>query len=95
MLYYDVNKVSELCCYYVALLRSVYLVHQNGHWLSKGNDFYGNHLMLERIYKTAAEDADLAAEKFLGLFDPSVIDLDMQASLIGKFLKEFASQEPL
>lgn len=95
LLHSIVNKVSELCCYYVALLRSIYLIHYNSHWLTRGTNFYGNHLLHERIAKTAAEDTDLAAEKFIGLFGNSVIDLDMQASLIGKFLKEFASQEPL
>lgn len=88
------ERVEELCCYYVALLRSIYLIHQNSHWITSGQSFYGDHLLFERIYKSAAEDADLAAEKFIGLFGSEVIDLHMQAQLIGETLKEFSNDSP-
>jgi DNA-binding ferritin-like protein len=88
------NRVEELACLYISLLRSVYLVHQNSHWLSKGSNFYGNHLLFERIYKSAAEDADTAAEKFIGLFGNEALDLHMQAQLIGETLKDFSSGDP-
>lgn len=89
------ERVEELCCYYIALVRSIYLVHQNHHWITKGNDFYGNHLLFERIYKTAADDADLAAEKFIGLFGDEVLDLHMQAQMIGKIMESFSSGDPV
>lgn len=88
------ERVEELCCYYVSLIRAVYLVHQNNHWITSGNNFYGNHLLFERIYKSAAEDADLAAEKFVGLFGVEVLDLHMQAQMIGKILEDFSSGDP-
>jgi hypothetical protein len=89
------ERIEELCCYYVALVRSIYLVHQNHHWITKGENFYGNHLLFERIYKTAADDADLAAEKFIGLFGTDVLDLSMQAQMIGKIMGNFASGDPI
>lgn len=89
------EHVSELLCYYVALIRSAYLVHQNHHWLVSGKNFYGNHLLFERIYKSAADDADLAAEKFIGLFGSETIDLHMQSQMIGKLLEEFSSGDPV
>jgi len=89
------DRVEEVCCYYISLLRSVALVHQNGHWLSKGSNFYGNHLLLDRIYKTAAEDADAAVERFVGLFGSEVLDLQMQSQMIGKTLEEFSDGSPL
>lgn len=89
------ERIEELCCYYIALIRSVYLVHQNNHWITNGKNFYGNHLLFERIYKSAADDADSAAEKFIGLFGTDVLDLNMQAQMIGKILEEFSGREPL
>jgi DNA-binding ferritin-like protein len=89
------NKVEELASLYVAQLRSIYLTHQNHHWLVSGNDFYGNHLLFERIYKSAAEDVDLAAEKFIGLFGKEVLDPQMQAQLVGKLLEEFSGKNEL
>jgi DNA-binding ferritin-like protein len=68
-------------------------VHQNNHWLTKGANFYSNHLMFDRIYKSASEDSDLAAEKMIGVFGVEALDLDLQAKLIGKALQEFASED--
>lgn len=89
------QNIQELLCYYIALIRSVYLQHQNNHWLCKGYGFYGEHLLLERIYKTAAEDADLLAEKCIGIFGSDVLDLNMQAELIRKHLNEFSEGDPI
>jgi len=60
--------MEDLCNFYLAFLRSLYLIHQNHHWLTHGENFYGNHLLFERIYQSAQENTDLAAEKFVGLF---------------------------
>jgi DNA-binding ferritin-like protein len=89
------GRIEELLSYYVAFLRSVYLIHQNSHWIAKGSNFYGNHLLFERIYKSAADDADLAAEKFIGLFGNETLDPMLQAKLIGKILEQFSSLDPL
>jgi DNA-binding ferritin-like protein len=89
------EKVEELAAYYVAFLRSMYLIHQNNHWNSKGNDFYGNHLLFERIYKTAAEDSDLAAEKMIGLFGGDCIALGSQNSMINKIIAKYEDKESL
>jgi DNA-binding ferritin-like protein len=87
------NSVEDLANYYIALLRSVYLVHKNQHWLAAGSNFYGNHLLLDRIAKTAEEDTDLAAEKLIGLFGSDALDLNAQSQLLGHTLKHFSSDE--
>lgn len=89
------NSITDISCYYIALIRSVSMVHQNNHWRTKGSNFYSNHLLFERIYKSAAEDADLAAEKLIGLFDDDVLDLHMQAQMIGKTLEHFSHGDPI
>jgi DNA-binding ferritin-like protein len=89
------DRVEELCGYYTALLRSIYLQHQGAHWKTSGNDFYGNHLLFERIYKTAADNADAAAERFIGLFGTDTMNLHSQAQMIGKVLEKHSAGEPL
>lgn len=88
-------ELEELCCHYIALIRCVGLVHQNNHWKTKGANFYGNHLLFERLYNSAVKDADGAAEKLIGVFGDEVLDLNMQAQMIGKILEEFAEDEPI
>jgi len=80
---------------YVAFLRALYIIHQNGHWKCKGPSFYAHHLMLERIYKSAAEDADLAAEKTIGLFGSDSINLSAQSKLIQQITERYSSENNL
>lgn len=89
------QKIEEVCCYYVALLRAVYLQHQLAHWTTTGKNFYGSHLLFERIYKSAAEDADSAAERMVGLFGSEALDANMQAQMIGKTLERFSTGDPI
>lgn len=48
-------------------LRTMYVHYQNLHWESKGANFYGDHLMFQRLYEVVAEETDTVAEKILGL----------------------------
>ena len=48
-------------------LRFLALVHQTHHWVSRGDTFYGDHLLFERIYNAVVEDIDAVAEKSIGL----------------------------
>lgn len=86
---------QENCQKYVAFLRSLYLIHQNHHWLVSGESFYGNHLLFERIYKTAAENADSAAERFIGLFGAEALGLQEQPNLIQEILGKFSENSDI
>lgn len=48
-------------------LRTMYVHYQNLHWESKGANFYGDHLMFQRLYESVAKETDQLAEKILGL----------------------------
>lgn len=76
------SNAREILAAYVANLRSIYLVHQNNHWQCSGPNFYANHLLFERLYKEAGDQADMLAEKAIGLFGSETLDLRKQASLI-------------
>lgn len=89
------NSVEELCCYYVAFLRAVALIHQNHHWTTKGREFYGNHLLFERIYNGTLEDIDLMAERFIGVYGDATLDLALQSKIIQQTLDKYAGDEPI
>lgn len=84
--------LKDICSKYVAFLRALYLLHQNHHWITTG---YDNHLLFERIYKTAQENADLAAEKFIGLFGSETLALEEHPKLIAERLATYSKQSPV
>lgn len=83
------ENLKKLSNYYVAFLRSLYLIHQNNHWSCSGYDL---HLLFERIYQTAQKDADDAAEKFIGLYGKDFINLLEQSVNIANITKKFADK---
>lgn len=85
------EKVWKIANLYVATLRQMYLIHQYSHWTTRGDPFYGDHLLFERLYKSAAEDADAAAEKMIGLFGSDGVDYDAQTEFMDKLAKKYAS----
>lgn len=91
------EKVWKIANLYVATLRQIYLVHQYSHWTTRGRAFYSDHLLFERLYKSAADDADTAAEKMIGLFGLDGVDYDRQTEFMNKLADKYASWngEPL
>jgi DNA-binding ferritin-like protein len=43
------------------------MVHQTAHWQAKGNSFYGDHLLFQRLYEESQEGIDGVAERLIGL----------------------------
>lgn len=83
------EKLIKMANMYVATLRALYLKHQQCHWVSKGETFYGDHLLFERLYKKAAEDSDAAAEKFIGLLGEEAVDYTEQNTCLSKLLTKY------
>jgi DNA-binding ferritin-like protein len=66
-------------------LRLLSMYYQTAHWTVKGSFFYQDHLLFERLYKSATESIDSVAEKAIGLTqDRSVVNL---AALLEKTLE--------
>ena len=70
-------------------LRYLYHVHQLHHWISKGDPFYGDHLLFQRLYESTLEDIDSVAEKAIGLGSTSAVDLSLQMAQLGRMTKEY------
>jgi DNA-binding ferritin-like protein len=89
------RTIEELANMYVAYLRAIYLTHQNSHWITKGQAFYGDHLLFERIYKSSSDNADSAAERMIGLFGSDALDPQLQLQFIHKILEKSNGDDPM
>lgn len=78
------EKIWKMANLYLAYLRQIAIIHQHSHWTTKGATFYGDHLVFERIYKSASDDTDLVAEKFLGILGTKSVDYNLQSKLMYK-----------
>ena len=52
---------------YLALMKALQNYYQHAHWISKGEPYYGDHLLFERLYGTLGEQIDSLAEKMVGV----------------------------
>lgn len=87
------EKHSKTAALYIATLRAISIIHTQSHWTTKGDTFYGDHLLFERIYNSALENLDLAAEKFVGLFGTDCLDYALQIDLLNKVLLKYKGLE--
>lgn len=87
------DKCCQVAALYIASLKAMYIIHQHSHWTTHGQAFYGDHLLFERLYKSAAEDTDLAAEKFLGLFGDECLDYELQNKYLSDVLAKYNNLE--
>ncbi len=87
------DKCCKTAALYIASLKGLSLIHQHSHWTARGSSFYGKHLLFEKIYESALENLDLAAEKFIGVFGLECIDYEMQSDFLKKVLDRFSKYE--
>jgi len=88
------NKCCKVACLYLNTLRAIYIIHQNHHWLTNGPNFYGSHLLFQRLYEATAEHIDTAAEKFIGIFGEECLDYSMCNELLLKVLNKYNENSP-
>jgi len=82
------NPIQHMTLY-VAFLRALYNTHQNNHWETKGPNYYGNHLLFQRLYESTADLVDQAAEKTVGVFG----ELAKHDDWIGKITNKYSADK--
>lgn len=87
------DNSCKIAALYICTLKGMAIIHQHNHWTTKGDAFYGDHLLFERLYNSALEDLDLAAEKFMGLFGDHCLDYDLSVDLLHKVLLKYKNLE--
>jgi hypothetical protein len=76
-------------CYFratLALMRAASLIHQTHHWQTRGQSYYGDHLLFERLYNDSQGMIDSLAERSVSLFGYHVVDANVQTAAIGEFV---------
>ena len=82
------QEAKALMTKYVAYLRALYHIEQEAHWKTSGPEFYGNHLLFQRLYEGTQEDVDTAAEKTIGVYGELGSHDDIMIEIISKFSSE-------
>lgn len=71
----------------IATLMSLYHYYQTAHWVSKGSQYYGDHLLFQRLYEAVNPDIDLIGEKALGITQNELsVDLKEITEMMGKIV---------
>lgn len=76
---------------YLALTRTMAVVFQHSHWKCSGSNFYGNHLLFQRLYGDAASLVDLIAEKLIGVMGNDSLKHSSQLSIMSELFSNFDS----
>jgi len=58
----------------LGLLKGQYWNYWTTHWQAKGENYYGNHLLFQRIYEGMQGEIDTLAEKIVGYFDENAVE---------------------
>lgn len=58
----------------LAILRAIQISVHEGHWTVKGPNYYGDHLMLQRIYKSVDDEIDGLGERIVAYAGPSFVE---------------------
>lgn len=57
----------------LGFLRAMHWNHWTSHWQVKGQPFYGDHLLFQRLYEGMEGEIDSTAEKIVGLFGSEAV----------------------
>ena len=71
----------------VAVLRAAALVHQSHHWQTRGDTFYGDHLLYERLYNESLDMIDRVAERAVGSGHRLLVHPVIQSNQVGSLVK--------
>lgn len=85
------QKVTQL----LAALRAAHWSHWTSHWQIKGNPYYGDHLLLERLYTALNAEIDTLAEKCVAFYGPESVNPVAQARMMTDILKQHEVAEPI
>lgn len=76
-------------------LKFLATVHQHHHWIAKGDPYYGDHLLFERLYGDVIEEIDLVAEKAVGMGGSSNIDLALVTSQVNRLVQGYGMTQTI
>lgn len=76
----------------LASLKAMRECYQTLHWQARGEPFFGDHLMFERIYTNLLPEIDSLAEKIVGFTDDAlVLEVTSQTARVSTHVQEIMS----
>ena len=75
----------------VAILRAASLLHQTHHWQTRGGNYYGDHLLFERLYNDSQVFIDQVAERAVGTGSRDTVCPKTQAEQINTLVHLWCS----
>lgn len=85
------HPLSEL----LACLRAMHWNYWTSHWQSRGDAYYGDHLLFQRLYEGMVGEIDQLAEKIVGSYGEELVNPSDQADLNLQFQEMFGEVEDL
>jgi DNA-binding ferritin-like protein len=85
----SLEQLKEL----LAALRAAYLTYRTAHWQASGDAYYGDHLMLKRIYEETEKHVDAVGERVVGYYGASAVDLGDQTERVADWAQRFAREK--
>jgi len=80
----------------LSALRALFALHQEGHWNVSGDPYYGDHILLQRLYEdTLGEEIDTLAEKITGTYGCGTIGVVEHVMGAGQFLVRWCNEPDL
>jgi hypothetical protein len=74
-------------------LRAAHFAHWTTHWQVKGQPFYGDHLLMERLYTGIVDDIDTLAEKIVGMYGSEAVEPVSQIDQMSIYIRGLVSLE--
>lgn len=90
----EVTAVMEMLQTTLAVMRALRWYYQTCHWVAKGDPYYGDHLLFERLYDQLGENIDKLAEKMVAYFGPDSVFPTDAMELSYDHLAEWIEREP-
>jgi DNA-binding ferritin-like protein len=79
------TQFSELSVL-LAVARAITMLHQTHHWQARGDAYYGDHLLFDRLYNETLADIDTIAERVVGLGGVELVNVSTQANQVCKLV---------
>lgn len=80
------SKSVEALTKYLGLLRSLETYYHHAHWITKGDTYYGDHLLFERLYGETKSQVDGLAEKMVGVFGEDSVSIHKITEVVMKVI---------
>lgn len=75
----------------LSFLEALEEMYEHMHWHSSGNNYYGDHLLYERLYDETEEEVDSVAEKAIGIFGPDTIGPNKNTAMTANIVSSLIS----